>query len=70
MDVRARGVTMQAANNTGALLRSKRWRHIEKLVDVVPFLAFFVVLFFTEYALFGIADALLGIVFLFSLAPS
>ncbi|PNV68815.1 FUSC family protein [Enteroscipio rubneri] len=56
---------MQAANNTGALLRSKRWRHIEKLVDVVPFLAFFVVLFFTEYALFGIADALLGIVFLF-----
>lgn len=56
---------MREVNDTGAKLRES-WRHlVDKLVDVLPFLAFFVVLFFTEFALFGIADALLGIVFLF-----
>lgn len=38
------------------------WR---KFVDAIPFIAFFVVLFFTVYAVFGVSDALLGIVFLF-----
>lgn len=38
---------------------------MKKLLDSLPFLAFFVVLFFTEYYLFGVSDALLGIAFLF-----
>lgn len=36
-----------------------------KFVANLPFLLFFVVLFFTEYFLFGVSDALLGIAFLF-----
>lgn len=56
---------MQAADETDERVRTGWRRLLDKLVDVLPFLAFFVVLFFTEYALFGIADALLGIVFLF-----
>ncbi len=56
---------MNAANETDAKPQPHVRRLVGKLVDVVPFLAFFVVLFFTEYALFGVSDALLGIVFLF-----
>jgi|GEM_PF-5919306 len=37
----------------------------EKFLDALPYLVFFVLLFFTIYYLFGVADALLGIVFLF-----
>lgn len=36
-----------------------------KVFDALPFIAFFVVLFFAVYAAFGVSDALLGIVFLF-----
>lgn len=36
-----------------------------KLVSNLPFLIFFAVLFFTEYLLFGVSDALIGIAFLF-----
>lgn len=36
-----------------------------KFIDAIPFIAFFVVLFFTVYTAFGVSDALLGIVFLF-----
>lgn len=36
-----------------------------KVLDAIPFIAFFVVLFFAVYAAFGVSDALLGIVFLF-----
>lgn len=36
-----------------------------KFVDAIPFIVFFVVLYFTVYAVFGVADALLGIAFLF-----
>ena len=56
---------MQEADGTNGKARAGWRRLADRLVDVLPFLAFFVVLFFTEYALFGIADALLGIVFLF-----
>lgn len=38
------------------------WRSIG---EVLPFLAFFALLFFADQTLFGVADALLGIVFLF-----
>ena len=37
----------------------------EKFLDALPYLVFFVLLFFTIYYLFGVADALLGVVFLF-----
>ncbi len=36
-----------------------------KFVSNLPFLIFFAVLFFTEYLLFGVSDALIGIAFLF-----
>ena len=36
-----------------------------KFVSSLPFLIFFAVLFFTEYLLFGVSDALIGIAFLF-----
>jgi hypothetical protein len=36
-----------------------------RVVVALPFLAFFVALYFTEYHLFGVADALMGIPFLF-----
>ncbi len=36
-----------------------------KFVNNLPFLIFFAVLFFTEYLLFGVSDALIGIAFLF-----
>lgn len=36
-----------------------------KFVSNLPFLIFFAILFFTEYLLFGVSDALLGIAFLF-----
>lgn len=36
-----------------------------KFIANLPFLIFFAVLFFTEYVLFGVSDALLGIAFLF-----
>lgn len=35
------------------------------ILDVLPFLAFFAALFFADLALFGVSDALIGIVFLF-----
>ncbi|WP_251197603.1 FUSC family protein [Anaerotardibacter muris] len=36
-----------------------------RVLDAIPFIAFFVVLFFAMYAAFGVSDALIGIVFLF-----
>lgn len=36
-----------------------------KFIEVLPYLAFFVGLFFVIYHFFGVADALLGIIFLF-----
>ncbi len=38
---------------------------LRNILDNLPFLAFFAVLFFADLALFGVADALIGIVFLF-----
>ncbi|MGI6590447.1 MAG: FUSC family protein [Eggerthellaceae bacterium] len=35
------------------------------VLDVLPFLAFFAALFFADMSLFGVSDALIGIVFLF-----
>lgn len=40
-------------------------RLAHRLLDALPYLAFFVVLFFAVYRFFDVADALLGIVFLF-----
>ena len=56
---------MKATRETNAKTQTSWHRFFDKLVEALPFLAFFGVLFFTEYTLFGIADALLGIVFLF-----
>lgn len=36
-----------------------------KALDAIPFIAFFAVLFFAVYSIFGVSDALLGIAFLF-----
>mgnify|MGYP000187246324 CR=1 FL=1 len=35
----------------------------KRILDVVPYVIFLVALFFVEYNLFGVEDALLGIVF-------
>lgn len=43
----------------------EKHRLARRFVDALPFLAFFVVLFFAVQHFFGVADALLGIVFLF-----
>lgn len=36
---------------------------LKRMLDIVPYVVFLVTLFFTEYYLFGVEDALLGIVF-------
>ena len=35
----------------------------KRILEVVPYVVFLVALFFVEYNLFGVEDALLGIVF-------
>ena len=35
----------------------------KRILEVIPYVVFLVVLFFVEYNLFGVEDALLGIVF-------